>query len=68
MHCRLLSVIKRHAAALVQVHVAVTEESLGHALHVTWNLLSKLGERHLEVKRHLWTRFDLRDVVAVYIT
>ena len=59
------SAIEAHAGALIQVHVGVTEEPLGHTLHVTGHLVGQLGGRHFQVSADLGAGAHLGDIEAV---
>lgn len=63
-----VSAVQTHAGALVQVHVRVAEETLGHALHVSRHLIGQLGGRHVQVVGDLGAELHLRDVEAVSLT
>lgn len=62
------SAIKAHVGALVQIHVGIAEQTLGHTLHVPRRLIGQLGGRHLQVHAHLGAGLDLRDVEAVRLS
>ena len=63
-----VSAVDAHARALVQVHVGVAEQTLGHALHVPRHLPGELGRRHLQVSADLRAGAHLGDVEAVCLS
>lgn len=62
------SAVEAHTCALVQVHVGITEETLGHAFHVSRCLIGKLGRRHFKVDGDLWAGVHLWDVEAIRLS
>lgn len=62
------SAIETHAAALIQVHVGVTEETFGHTLHVPGHLNSQLCRRHFQVRADLRAGVNLWDVESVALS
>ena len=62
------SAVEHHVGTLVQIHVGVAKQTLGHALHVSWDLIGQLCEGHVQVDRHLWAGLHLRDVEAINLT
>lgn len=66
--CVFLSAVEAHTCALVQVHVGVTEETLGHAFHVSRDLIGQLGGRHFKVRADLWAEVHLWDVEAIHLS
>lgn len=62
------SAVEAHAGALVEVHVGVAEQTLGHAFHVSRHLIGQLGGGHFQILSDLRAGLHLRDVEAVALS
>lgn len=62
------STVETHVGTLVQIHVGVAKETLGHAFHVPGYLIGQFGKGHFQVMCHLGTWLHLRDVKAIALT
>lgn len=61
------SVVQRHARTLVQVHVGVAEEALGHTLHLSRILTGQLAQWHGQVACHLRTRLHPGNIESILV-
>lgn len=63
-----VSFVKRHLLALVHVHVGVTEEALGHAIHIPRLLQGQHSQWQVQVFGNFRAQRYRGNVEAVFIT
>lgn len=64
----MVSLVKCHFPALVQVHVGITKEAFGHPIHVPRLLQGQHSQGQVQVFGNFWTQRHRGNVEAVFAT
>lgn len=62
------SAVEAHTGALIEIHVGITEQTLGHTFHVPRHLIGQFHRGHIKIHTHLRTGLYLRDVEAIALS